>query len=108
MSVFVSRKTQRFYVRQGYMPVFEGPVTIQDADKPIGSYVFTAFDHTDSRVRWGIVSMYCRRAPKAWCATRRASSSRKGEARRISRQHRRRRRRRQAHPRPHRHPARDA
>lgn len=58
VSVFVSRKTQRLYVRQGYKPVFEGPVTIQDADKPIGTYVFTALNHTGNQARWSVVSMY--------------------------------------------------
>jgi hypothetical protein len=58
VSVFVSRKTQRLYVRQGYKPVFEGPVTIQDADKPIGTYIFTALNHTDNQARWSMVSMY--------------------------------------------------
>jgi hypothetical protein len=58
ISVFVSRKTQRFYVRQGYVPVFEGPITIQDPEKPLGTYVFTAFGNANERVRWGVVSMY--------------------------------------------------
>src|SRR5262245_12490631 len=58
ISVFVSRKTQRFYVRQGYVPVFEGPITIQDHDKPLGTYVFTAFGDANERVRWGVISMY--------------------------------------------------
>jgi hypothetical protein len=58
ISVFVSRKTQRFYVRQGYVPMFEGPITIRDPDKSIGSYVFTAFGNADGRVHWGVVSMY--------------------------------------------------
>lgn len=58
LSVFVSRKTQRFYVRQGYVPVFEGPITIRDPDRPLGSYVFTAFNAGEGRVRWGVVSMY--------------------------------------------------
>src|SRR5215471_14146073 len=58
ISVFVSRKTQRFYVRQGYVPVFEGPITIQDHEKPLGTYVFTAFGDASERVRWGVISMY--------------------------------------------------
>ena len=58
ISVFVSRKTQRFYVRQGYVPVSEGPITIQDPDKPLGTYVFTAFGEGGEGVRWGVVSMY--------------------------------------------------
>jgi chemotaxis protein histidine kinase CheA len=58
ISVFVSRKAQRFYVRQGYVPVFEGPITIQDPEKPLGTYVFTAFGDATERVRWGVISMY--------------------------------------------------
>lgn len=60
VSVFISRKTQRLYIRQGYQPVFEGPVTIRDADKPIGSFVFTALGYRNNAadVRWSVVSMY--------------------------------------------------
>jgi hypothetical protein len=59
VSVFISRKTQRLYVRQGYIPVFEGPVTIRDADKPIGSHLFTALGYyTNGEVRWSVLSMY--------------------------------------------------
>ncbi len=60
VSVFISRKTQRLYVRQGYVPVFEGPVAIRDADKPIGTFVFTALGYRDAStdVRWSVVSMY--------------------------------------------------
>jgi hypothetical protein len=59
VSVFISRRTQRLYIRQGYQPVFEAPITIRDADKPIGSYVFTALSYVNSaEVRWSVVSMY--------------------------------------------------
>src|SRR5262249_49728468 len=60
VSVFISRKTRRLYVRQGYVPVFEGPITIRDADKPIGTFVFTALGYRDAGwdVRWSVVSMY--------------------------------------------------
>ena len=60
VSVFISRKTQRLYIRQGYLPVFEGPVTIRDADKPIGTFVFTALGYLNNGadVRWSVVSMY--------------------------------------------------
>ena len=83
VSVFVSRKTQRFYVRQGYIPVFEGPITIQDPDKPIGTYVFTAFGNANERVRWGVVSMYADGNSKVAAEPVAARSpSRKGEPRR--------------------------
>ncbi len=59
VSVFVSRKTQRLYVRKGNNPVFEGPVAIRDAQAPIGTFVFTAVDHgAAGDMRWTVVSMY--------------------------------------------------
>jgi hypothetical protein len=60
VSVFISRKTQRLYVRQGYLPVFEGPVSIREADKPIGTFVFTALGSGEAGadIRWSVVSMY--------------------------------------------------
>ena len=60
VSVFISRKTQRLYIRKNNMPVFEAPVTIRDADKPIGSFVFTALDNNGASgaMRWNVVSMY--------------------------------------------------
>jgi L,D-transpeptidase catalytic domain len=78
ISVFISRKTQRFYVRQGYVPVFEGPITIQDHEKPLGTYVFTAFGDANERVRWGVISMYANGNSKVAPAR---STSHKGETR---------------------------
>src|SRR5258708_17676742 len=34
VSVFISRKSQRLYVRQAFRPILESPVTIRDADRP--------------------------------------------------------------------------
>ncbi len=42
VSVFVSRATRRVYVRKAFHPVTEAPLVIRDADKPIGTFVFTA------------------------------------------------------------------
>ncbi len=60
VSVFISRKTQRLYIRKNNLPVWEGPVTIKDADKPIGSFVWTAVDYagTPGTMRWKVVTMY--------------------------------------------------
>jgi hypothetical protein len=60
MSVFISRKTQRLYVRQAFQPLFESPVNIRDADKPIGTNIYTALDYMNggADVRWSAVSMY--------------------------------------------------
>jgi L,D-transpeptidase catalytic domain len=58
VSVFISRKAQRLYVRQAFQPVLESPITIRDADRPIGTHVFTAMERTgDSDMRWSVVSL---------------------------------------------------
>jgi hypothetical protein len=59
VSVVISRKTQKLYVRQGFEPVLEGPVTIVDPDRPIGTHVFTAIERTngDTNIRWSVVSL---------------------------------------------------
>jgi L,D-transpeptidase-like protein len=59
VSVFVSRTTQRLYVRKGNHPVFEAPVTIRNPQTPIGTFVFTAVDlGASNEMRWTVVSMY--------------------------------------------------
>jgi hypothetical protein len=58
VSVFISRKTQRLYVRQAFQSILESPVTIRDADRPIGTHVFTAMERTsDVDMRWSVVSL---------------------------------------------------
>ncbi|WP_024509009.1 L,D-transpeptidase family protein [Bradyrhizobium sp. ARR65] len=59
VSVLISRKTQRLYVRQGFEPLFDAPVTIVDPDRPIGTHVFTAMERTggDAKIRWSVVSL---------------------------------------------------
>ncbi|HEV7823230.1 MAG TPA: L,D-transpeptidase family protein, partial [Burkholderiales bacterium] len=58
ISVFVSRKMQRLYVRRAFEPVMESPVTIVDADRPIGTHVFTAMErNSDTDMRWSVVTL---------------------------------------------------
>ncbi len=57
VSVFISRKTQRLYVRRGFEPLLDVPVTIQNPDQPIGTHVFTAVARTDTGLRWTVVSL---------------------------------------------------
>jgi hypothetical protein len=59
VSVFISRKTQRLYVRRAFQPILESPVTILDADRPIGTHVFTAMEriNRDTDMRWSVVSL---------------------------------------------------
>src|SRR4029079_18468173 len=57
LSVLISRQTQRLYVRQAFEPILESPVRILDADRPIGTHVFTAMERnkSDPNMRWGFV-----------------------------------------------------
>ena len=59
ISVFVSRKDSKLYVRQNFAPLFEAPVTIAPSDRPLGTHVFTAqVDKGDPNiVRWSVVSL---------------------------------------------------
>ena len=57
VSVFISRKAQKLYVRRGFEPILESPVTIRDPDQPIGTHVFTAVARSGSGLRWTVVSL---------------------------------------------------
>jgi hypothetical protein len=83
VSVFISRKTQRLYIRQGYKPVFEAPIAIRDADQPLGSYVFTAMNYLNNGadVRWSVVSMYKAGGKDAEPTAAQGTQRRKGEPR---------------------------
>jgi L,D-transpeptidase-like protein len=76
VSVFISRQTQRLYVRQGFQPIFDMPVTISDAEKPIGTHMYTALDYINdgADVRWSAVSMTSSQARHEATSQRRRSS----------------------------------
>ena len=59
VSVLISRKTQRLYVRQAFEPILESPVTILDVERPIGTHIFTAIERTsgEANMRWSVVSL---------------------------------------------------
>ena len=60
ISIFVSRKKQRLYIRQNFEPLFDVPVTIAQPEAPLGTHVFTALDFTGpdrATLRWNVVSM---------------------------------------------------
>ncbi len=42
VSVFISRKNQRLYVRQNYIKVFDVPITIREPGKPLGTHLYMA------------------------------------------------------------------
>jgi hypothetical protein len=68
VSIFISRATQKLYVRRNthkrlpdggelFDATIEVPVTIRDPDKPIGTHVFTAVARTDRGLRWTAVTI---------------------------------------------------
>ncbi len=68
VSVFISRATQKLYVRRNthkrlpdsgelFDATIEVPVTIRDPEKPIGTHVFTAMARTGGGLRWTAVTI---------------------------------------------------
>src|SRR5499427_263407 len=59
VAVFVSRKEKKVFVRQGFVPLFELPVAIDDPDQPLGTHVFTAMEVTEDGigVRWNLMTV---------------------------------------------------
>ena len=59
LAVFVSRKDRRIYVRQGFEPWFDMPITITRSLDPIGTHVFTALpaDGNGSALRWSALTL---------------------------------------------------
>ena len=69
VSVFISRATQKIYVRRDthtrvpdggerFDTVLEAPITIRDPNKPLGTHIFTAMGRTDSGgLRWTEVTI---------------------------------------------------
>jgi len=59
ISVFVSLKQSRVFVRQGFEALFDLPVTIAAPERPLGTHVYTAMALKDdgAAVRWTVVSI---------------------------------------------------
>ena len=59
ISVFVSRKLSKLFVRQGFTPLFDVPVKIQNPEEPLGTHVLTVmeFQNEGAAIRWTVVSM---------------------------------------------------
>ena len=63
LSIFISRKTQRLYVRQDYVKVFDLPITIREPEKPIGTHLFIAVPKgtgagaPDRGLRWLVLTV---------------------------------------------------
>jgi hypothetical protein len=67
LSVFISRKTGRLYVRQDFAPLFDVPVSIRDADREIGTHVYVSTRAVEdgSALIWQAVSMPEAESPAA-------------------------------------------
>jgi hypothetical protein len=68
VSVYISRATQKLYVRRNthkawadggevFDATIEVPVTIRNPDEPIGTHVFTAMARNDAGLRWSVVTI---------------------------------------------------
>ena len=68
VSIYISRATQKLYVRRNthkpwpgggevFDSTIEVPVTIRNPDKPIGTHVFTATARNDAGLRWTAVTI---------------------------------------------------
>jgi lipoprotein-anchoring transpeptidase ErfK/SrfK len=57
VSIFVSRKDGKLYVRQAMQPLFDVPVTLRDPLQPIGTHVYTAMELKDGAMRWTAVTI---------------------------------------------------
>ena len=58
VSVFISRKEGKLFVRKGFDAVFSAPVTFREPERPLGTHVFTALDtNDDDSMRWNVVTV---------------------------------------------------
>ncbi len=59
IAIFVSRKTQKLYVRQNFEPLFDAAISIEHPEQPLGTHVFTALDYLGDHTtfRWNVVSL---------------------------------------------------
>src|SRR5581483_4335445 len=59
ISVFISRKEGKLFVRKGFEPILDAPVTFENPDQPLGTHVFTALAMNDdnSSMRWSVVTV---------------------------------------------------
>jgi hypothetical protein len=58
VSVFISRREGKLFVRKGFEPVFDTPVTIANPEQPLGTHVYTAIAANDDNasMRWTVVT----------------------------------------------------
>ena len=59
LSILVSQRDQRIYVRKGLEPLFDAPISIARLGQPLGTHVFTAVAQGDdgATMRWTVVTV---------------------------------------------------
>jgi L,D-transpeptidase catalytic domain len=59
ITVFVSKKEGKLFVRKGFQPVFSWPVKFQHKELPLGTHLYTAVDANPdgTSFRWQVVSV---------------------------------------------------
>jgi lipoprotein-anchoring transpeptidase ErfK/SrfK len=57
VSIYISRKTGKLYLRKGFEEVLEAPVMIAQPDQPLGTHMFSALRSEDESIRWNVVSL---------------------------------------------------
>jgi lipoprotein-anchoring transpeptidase ErfK/SrfK len=60
VSVFISSKTSTIKVRQGWENIYEGPVTIENPEQPLGTYLMSATgwrDSTQTSIKWSTAAV---------------------------------------------------
>ena len=59
VSVFVSKKEGRVFIRQDWKEVYEAPVTIRNPERPLGTHVYVAVEAEPdgSAMRWSAISI---------------------------------------------------
>jgi lipoprotein-anchoring transpeptidase ErfK/SrfK len=58
ISVFISRREGKLFVRKGFDPIYTAPVTFEQPDRPLGTHVFTALAlNDDDTARWNVITI---------------------------------------------------
>lgn len=72
VSVFISRKEGRIFIRQDWKEVWEAPVTFRDPDRPLGTHIYTAVDTVPdgSAVKWTAITIPAESQPPKEAAAR--------------------------------------
>jgi L,D-transpeptidase catalytic domain len=59
ISILISKKAGRLYIRQSWAPIYEAPITFKDPGQPIGTHVYLAVasEGSGENLRWLSVSL---------------------------------------------------